>query len=62
MKTFPERQTPPDVSYPQRASADLAKRIRKLRWIGLDEEVNQLQTLLSGMPSEHRVVVEIRTD
>jgi hypothetical protein len=58
VETFPEHQPPPDVSYPQRASADLVNRIRKLRWIGMNEEADQLQILLSSMPSEHRVVVE----
>ncbi len=58
METFAECQQPPDVSYQQRASADLVKRIRKLRWIGMDEEADQLQILLSSMPAQHRVAFE----
>jgi hypothetical protein len=58
VEAFPECQKPSDVSYPQSASADLVKRIRKLRWIGMDEEADQLQILLSSMPPEHRVLVE----
>ena len=57
MEAFPECQKPDEVSCP-RASAELVKRIRKLRWIGMDDEADQLQMLLASMPSEHRVVVE----
>jgi hypothetical protein len=46
------------VSYERRASAELVKRIRKLRWIGMDEEADRLRILLCSMPAEHRVVVE----
>ena len=35
MEPASERQKLPDVSTTQRASADLVKRIRKLRWIGM---------------------------
>jgi hypothetical protein len=64
VENTPDRQQSPNLSYqqrvlyPQRASADLVKRIRKLRWIGMDEEADRLQILLSSMPVEHRVVVE----
>jgi hypothetical protein len=42
-----ERQERPDVSPEQRAAAELVKRIRKLRWIGMEEEAEQLQITLS---------------
>jgi hypothetical protein len=58
VEAFPECQKPFDVSNPQRTSADLVKRIRKLRWIGMDEEADQLEILLYSMPPEHRVLVE----
>jgi hypothetical protein len=54
--------TPPaeselDLSPEQRASTDLAKLIRKLRWIGMEEEAKQLQTVLSRFPSEQVEIV-----
>jgi hypothetical protein len=38
VETASNRQEPPNVLCQQRASADMVKRIRKLRWIGTDEE------------------------
>jgi hypothetical protein len=35
-------QRSPDVSYEQRIAAELIKRIRKLRWIGMDEEAHRM--------------------
>lgn len=32
----------PDVSREQRAAAELIKRIRKLRWMGFDEEARRM--------------------
>ena len=34
----------------QQASADLVRLIRKLRWIGMEEEAQQLQAALSRFP------------
>jgi len=51
MKWFPIPvidERPPDVAPRQRAAADLIKRIRKLRWIGMVEEAEQLQVALAG--------------
>ena len=39
----------PDVSAEQRASSDLVKRIRKLYWMGRDDEALQLQHLLRSV-------------
>jgi hypothetical protein len=36
---------------------DVAKLIRKLRWIGLEEEARQLQLSLVSLPPEQRVAV-----
>jgi hypothetical protein len=36
----------PDVPPEQRSASDLAKLIRKLRWIGLEEEAKALQRSL----------------
>jgi hypothetical protein len=41
----------------QNPSADLAKMIRKLRWIGLEEEAHQLETILSRYPAGERAAV-----
>ena len=32
------------------------KQIRKLRWIGMEEEARRLQIALSGMPAADRVL------
>ncbi len=36
----------PDVSAEQRTSSELAKLIRKLRWIGMEKEAENVQVLL----------------
>jgi hypothetical protein len=38
----------------QKAAREAVKLIRKLRWIGLEREAQQLQTALSGFPSDNR--------
>ena len=48
---------PASGSMEQRTSAELVKMIRKLRWIGLEEEAHQLQLVLNRFPSEERSVV-----
>jgi hypothetical protein len=55
-----EPQTEPipvDIPAERQAAADLAKLIRKLRWIGMEEEARQLQVALSRFPSEQRAPV-----
>lgn len=41
----------------QLTSAELVKLIRKLRWIGLEEEARQLQVALNRFPPDERAVV-----
>lgn len=41
----------------QLTSAELVKMIRKLRWIGLEDEANRLQTALKRFPPEERSVL-----
>jgi hypothetical protein len=41
----------------QPTSAELVKMIRKLRWIGLEEEAKQLQLALNRFPPDERGVV-----
>jgi len=36
---------------------DLAKLIRKLRWIGMDEEAHRLQTAIASLPADERGAV-----
>lgn len=38
-------------------SDELLKRIRKLRWIGLEEEARQLQLAMLRLSPEHRVAL-----
>ena len=47
MTNSTEQQRPPDTSQPQRTSNELVKLIRKLRWMGLEEEAVRLQTELT---------------
>ena len=46
-----------DISVQRQAAADLVKLIRKLRWIGMEEEARQLQVALSRFPLEQRATV-----
>jgi hypothetical protein len=41
----------PQFSDQQTSSTDLVKLIRKLRWIGMEEEARQLQVALSRFPA-----------
>ena len=50
----------PDVSADQRASNDMIKLIRKLRWMGMEGEAERLRGALSGMPRLDSVVAEPR--
>jgi hypothetical protein len=41
----------------QQASSDLVKLVRKLRWIGLDDEARCVQSALCTIPPEERASV-----
>jgi hypothetical protein len=41
----------------QRASSELVKLIRKLRWIGMEEEAQKMQASLSEIPPDERATV-----
>jgi hypothetical protein len=43
-----EQQKPPDMSARQRTN-ELIKLIRKLRWIGMEEEAERAETALNGV-------------
>jgi hypothetical protein len=53
-----ERQKMPDILPSQRASNELVKLIRKLRWMGMDEEAKILenQLALDGAPAADCVI------
>ena len=50
METIRAQGVSPDVSSEQRTSSDLVKMIRKLRWIGNEEEAERLQNSLCRIP------------
>jgi len=50
----------PDVSPDQRASNDIIKLIRKLRWMGMEGEAERLRSALAGIPRLDSVVAEPR--
>jgi hypothetical protein len=47
----------PDVSSDQRESAEIAKLIRKLRWIGHEDEAKSMEQQFLLLSSTHRVSV-----
>lgn len=51
-----KEKDPPDVAAEQRVSAELVKLIRKLRWVGMDNEAEQLETKLRRLPPVDSVV------
>lgn len=52
-----ETTQPTSEAAEQLTSAELVKLIRKLRWIGLEEEARQLQVALNRFPPDERAVV-----
>ena len=52
---------PHSLSVEQNLSADLVKLIRKLRWIGLEDEAHQLEIAVSKFPPETRAPVVANT-
>lgn len=50
-------EKPVELSAEQLASKDLTKLIRKLRWIGLEEDAHRLQTVLSKVPADRRATI-----
>jgi hypothetical protein len=43
-----------DITPEQKAAREVVKLIRKLRWIGMEREAEQLQTALGGFPPDKR--------
>ena len=44
----------PVISLNQQSSGEWAKLIRKLRWVGLEEEARRLELAMSALPPEQR--------
>ncbi|MGP0094391.1 MAG: hypothetical protein ACLPKB_31265 [Xanthobacteraceae bacterium] len=57
MKTRFDEETTLDIPPEQRGVADLVKRIRKLRWLGMEQEAAKLQLALRGVPPGERGVI-----
>jgi len=60
MEALASQQALPDVSAEQRASNELIKLIRKLRWMGMEGEAQRLQVALNGAPTTDTVIAEPR--
>lgn len=56
MTTSSDKDVPLDVPPELRRTADLIKRIRKLRWIGLEQEATKLQQALVCFPPSDRAI------
>jgi hypothetical protein len=52
----------PQVSAQQRAENELVKRIRKLRWIGMDDEARALQRKLDPRKAGSVLAMPVDTD
>lgn len=46
LETLPRQQMPPDIFAQQQMSVELRKRIRKLGWIGMEDEAKRLEVRL----------------
>ena len=52
-----EAEVIPDVAPEQRRLVDLMKRIRKLRWLGMEQEAAELQRALTRVPPEGAIIM-----
>ena len=63
METILRQQERPDVSMEQRRSSELVKRIRKLRWMGLEGEAERMGTVLTSIsPTDCVLAAPHKTD
>ncbi len=49
-----EQEPSTEVILGHQPPQDLAKLIRKLRWIGMEDEASRLQTLVATLPADAR--------
>jgi hypothetical protein len=59
---YPRPQENLELSSQQRASNELIKRIRKLRWIGKEDEAREVQRSLGRIPSRGVLAAPCETD
>jgi len=57
MQGVPKELQRLELSPEERVTQELVKRIRKLRWIGMEEEAKRLQAALSGRTCADSVLV-----
>jgi hypothetical protein len=57
MLTIHEHYQAPALSAEEQMSSDLVRRIRKLRWMGMQQEAEELQMMLCRVPHDDCVVV-----
>jgi hypothetical protein len=57
MTTSSDKDMPLDVPPEQRRTADLIKRIRKLRWIGMEPEAANLQRAMACFPPSRQAIM-----
>jgi len=57
VQEFPKMPQRPELSPEERITRELVKRIRKLRWIGMEKEAKRLQAALSGRTCADSVLV-----
>jgi len=57
MQILHEQYRTPALSAEEQAVSDLVNRIRKLRWMGMQEEAEQLQMTLRCVPHTDCVIV-----
>ena len=60
MPTLQEQRRIPGLSPEEQVSSDLANRIRKLRWMGMQQEAEELQMTLCRVPHTDCVIVAPR--
>ena len=54
MSIYHVTQKVPDESHEEDSSVELVKRIRKLRWIGMEDEAEKVQRELKRSPADLR--------
>jgi hypothetical protein len=62
MDMFVREERSPQVSAEQHAKSELMKRIRKLRWIGMDDEARVLQRALDPPHADSVLAMPHDTD
>jgi hypothetical protein len=52
----------PDVSVEERTSSELVKLVKKLRWIGMEDEAEQIQVVLRGVDLATTLLAAVGTE